>query len=32
MRIDNALNAHYEEVDGYQEPDFSIFGGVKYTF
>jgi vitamin B12 transporter len=32
LRIDNALNEHYQEVDGYQEPDFSIFGGVKFTF
>ena len=32
LRMDNALNEHYEEVDGYQEPDFSIFGGVKFTF
>jgi vitamin B12 transporter len=32
LRIDNALNNHYEEVDGYEEPDFSIFGGVKFTF
>jgi vitamin B12 transporter len=32
LRIDNALNEHYQEVNGYQEPDFSIFGGVKFTF
>jgi vitamin B12 transporter len=32
MRMDNVLNNHYQEVDGYQEPDFSIFGGVKVTF
>ena len=32
MRIDNLLNEHYEEVDGYQEPGFSIFGGLKMTF
>ena len=32
MRIDNLLNEHYQEVDGYQEPSLSIFGGLKLTF
>ena len=31
-RIDNLLNQHYEEVDGFGTADISFYGGVKWSF
>ncbi|HET6249301.1 MAG TPA: TonB-dependent receptor [Tepidisphaeraceae bacterium] len=31
-RIDNLLNEHYEEVDGFGTADISFYGGLKWTF
>lgn len=32
LRSDNLFNQHYEEVDGYGEPGFAVYGGLKLTF
>jgi vitamin B12 transporter len=32
LRADNIFNEHYEEVDGFGEPGFSVYGGFKLKF
>jgi vitamin B12 transporter len=32
LRAENLFNEHYEEVDGFGEPGFSVYGGVKVKF
>ncbi len=32
LRMDNLFNQHYEEVDGFGEPGFAVYGGFKVTF
>ena len=31
-RITNLFNQHYEEVAGFGEPGFAMYGGLKLTF
>ena len=32
LRMDNLFNEHYEEVDGFGEPGFAMYGGFKLQF
>lgn len=32
LRMDNLFNEHYEEVDGFGEPGFAVYGGFKVQF